>query len=83
MTNACTLWPDRFFSAIYAECCATHDVVYDWKLPRVPGDYDLAYCVWESGAPYWWAFLMLIGVLVFGAPVYYLKRSRKPDMGNG
>lgn len=68
MTDACTLWPEGWWSA----CCHAHDAAYGAGLDRWAADLDLLRCVAGSGdgvlaiASAGVAGVMFVGVRLFG-----------------
>lgn len=68
MTDACTLWPEGWWSV----CCQAHDAAYASGADRLLADLDLLRCVVESGdgwlliASTFIGGVMFAGVRIFG-----------------
>lgn len=70
--DGCTLWLD----GAWRHCCDAHDLAYAQLADKGVADWALFLCVAETGNPFM-AFLMLVGVAIFGWWWYLRGKCRK------
>lgn len=73
----CTMWPDRFGSVDWSDCCRAHDIAYATNVVKNVADKALMQCVIETTHWYWLGGLMFLGVSFFG---WAFKRKSKGMM---